>query len=378
MNQPTGEQGQVPQETLEFYGAALDLLEHERIPFLVGGAYALYRYTGVSRDTKDLDIFLRPRDSEAALQAFGREGYHTDRTFPHWLGKVYSGGNILDLIHSSGNAVAEVDDGWFEHAAGATVLGRRVLLCPVEEMIWSKAFVMERERFDGADVNHLLRARARDLDWARLLRRFGSHWRLLLSHLILFGYVYPDEAGKVPAEVMRRLTDRLPHERRAAPSGKPLCRGTLLSRAQYLIDVEEWVSGRPAGARRQHEPRGAGRLDGGDRQRQPGARSVAGRWHVNCHPPSHQAAGALVPRVHPAGGGGPLDFEVLLGLGTKPGAGLQRGMGGTRAWPPEGSATPAPARRKRRPRPAPRFRVRAVRRGSNRGRWWSASRSRRP
>ena len=52
---------------------------------------------------------------------------------------------------------------------------------------------MERERYDGADIAHLLRARADQLAWRRLLRRFGPHWRVLLGHLVLFGFVYPGE-----------------------------------------------------------------------------------------------------------------------------------------------------------------------------------------
>jgi hypothetical protein len=42
-------------------------------------------------------------------------------------------------------------------------------------MIWSKAFIMERERFDGADVMHLIHENANRLDWNRLLERFGQH-----------------------------------------------------------------------------------------------------------------------------------------------------------------------------------------------------------
>jgi len=48
---------------------------------------------------------------------------------------------------------------------------------------------MERERYDGADIAHILRARAADLDWERLLERFAGHWHVLLSHLILFEYL---------------------------------------------------------------------------------------------------------------------------------------------------------------------------------------------
>jgi hypothetical protein len=96
---------------------------------------------------------------------------------------------------------------------------------------------MERERFDGADVLHLIHSRGRQLDWARLLSRFGADWRVLLSHLILFGFVYPNDRESIPANVLRTLTDRLRDE----PSGpERLCRGPLLSRTQYLADTEEW------------------------------------------------------------------------------------------------------------------------------------------
>src|SRR5262249_5466740 len=145
---------------------------------------------------------------------------------------------FVDVIFSSGNGVAVVDDGWFEHAVAERVLGTPVRLCPAEEMIWSKAFIMERERYDGADIAHLLLARARDLDWPRLLGRFGEHWRVLLSPLILFGFVSPSERDRVPAAVLRGLTGRLEREMQERPPSGRLCWGPMLSRAQYLVDVQ--------------------------------------------------------------------------------------------------------------------------------------------
>jgi hypothetical protein len=140
--------------------------------------------------------------------------------------------------------VAAVDDLWFVHARAAVVLDRQVGLCPAEETLWSKAFVQERERFDGADVLHLLRATAQHLDWDRLLQRFGRHWRVLLSHLVLFGFVYPGERHRIPPFVLDDLVGRLLAEQRIqGPGDDGICAGPLLSRLQYLTDLRRWGYG---------------------------------------------------------------------------------------------------------------------------------------
>lgn len=236
--------GQLDEGARDFYCHAMRALQEAGVPFLVGGAYAFARYTGIVRHTKDFDIFIRPRDFSRALAALERAGYPTERNFPHWLGKAWLGDLFVDLIFSSGNGIARVDVRWFEHAVDEEVLGMPVKLCPVEEMIWSKSFIMERERFDGADVAHLLRCAGRDLDWDRLLERFGGeHWPVLFTHLVLFGYIYPGERDIVPRRVMEDLAARLAAQGEPAPPGSDeerLCRGPILSRGQYLADVERW------------------------------------------------------------------------------------------------------------------------------------------
>jgi hypothetical protein len=107
-------------------------------------------------------------------------------------------------------------------------------------MIWSKAYLMERERYDGADVAHLIRGTRGKLDWARLVARFGDQWRVLLAHLTLFGFIYPGERDAVPGWVMRELGARLAAEDAAEVPDPRLCRGTLLSREQYAVDLQAW------------------------------------------------------------------------------------------------------------------------------------------
>jgi hypothetical protein len=219
---------------------ALVQITRTGIPFLIGGGYALRHYTKGVRGTKDLDVFVCRRDALALLKALSAAGFKTDLTFPHWLGKARVAGDHIDVIYSSGNGVAEVDGAWFTHAVPATVLGVPVRLCPPEEIIWSKAFVMERERYDGADISHLIRACHGQLDWRRLMVRFGPHWRVLLSHLTLFGFIYPGERACIPRGVMLALCRLLERESRQAAPDQRLCRGTLLSREQYLTDIGRW------------------------------------------------------------------------------------------------------------------------------------------
>jgi hypothetical protein len=222
----------------EFYLDAIRRLQATQIPFLIGGAFAFSHYSRVPRDTKDIDVFVAPADCPRVLDAFAREGFETEIPFPHWLGKIHRDRHCMDVIFSSGNGIARVDDLWFDHSVKTNVLGLIVRLCPVEEMIWSKAFIQERERFDGADVLHLLRETGPSLDWPRLLMRFGDHWRVLLSHLILFGYAYPDKRQNIPTWVMDELLRRLGASRPNLQSD--VCYGTLLSREQYLHDLHAW------------------------------------------------------------------------------------------------------------------------------------------
>lgn len=227
-------------ETRESYRRALTILGQSNLPFLVGGAYAFGCYTGITRDTKDFDVFALPRDVEAILAVLAAAGYQTELRDTVWLAKAVRGDDLVDVIFSSGNGIATVDEEWFQHASEGELLGVPLRLIPTEEMIWSKGYVMTRERYDGADVAHLLRARADQLDWERLLRRYGADWRVLYSHLVLFGFIYPGERARIPAWVMQELANRLQQEVNSPPSRDQICQGPLLSSSQYKVDIERW------------------------------------------------------------------------------------------------------------------------------------------
>jgi hypothetical protein len=225
----------------------MQLLRDNKIDFLVGGAYALAEYTRINRDTKDFDLFLRPADVEPVLEMWRKAGYAADYTFTHWLAKVQSGRVYVDVIFRSGNGLGSVDGLWFEHARNATIFGLEVKIVPPEEMIWQKSYIMERERFDGADVAHLLSACGLNLDWNRLVKRFDTDWRVLWSHLILFGFIFPSKRNLLPLELMKEFAARWVREQTEPAPVDPVCNGTLLSRIQYESDLPDFLDARLTG-----------------------------------------------------------------------------------------------------------------------------------
>lgn len=220
-----------------FYRDALALLDGAAVPYVVGGGYAMTFHTGIPRQTKDLDIFVRPDDKDRALDTLAAAGYRTEITWPHFLCKALNGPAFVDILYNSGNGLSPVDDEWFTNAISGEMLGRSVLVCPAEEILWTKAFVQDRDRFDGGDVAHLLLARGDKFDWPRLLRRFGSHQRVLLAHLVLYGYIYPSQRWRVPAWVMEELITGMADE---PVVYEPICQGTFLAQKQFLHDVRVW------------------------------------------------------------------------------------------------------------------------------------------
>ena len=226
-------------DTNTFYRRTLHVLSDAGVPFLVGGSHAFLEYTGIARVTKDFDLFLRREDIERASEALRGAGYRTELTFPHWLAKAWQHDDFVDLVFSSGNGVCPVDDGWFDHAVETQVLGMPVKIVPCEELLWQKSFLMERERFDGADVMHILRARGPQLDWTRLSARYADRWMLLYTYLTLFAFVYPSDVERLPAGVLDDFAQRFA-SMRAEPSTERVCQGTLTSRAQYLVDIGQY------------------------------------------------------------------------------------------------------------------------------------------
>ncbi len=119
------------------------------------------------------------------------------------------------------------------------MLGVAARVLAPEELIASKVFVDFRERFDGADIVHVIFRTHGKLDWQRLLSLMHGHTELLFWHLVLFHYVYPAHSDIVPHAVWDELIENFTREL-SEPDKKAQFRGSLLDERMYAIDVKEW------------------------------------------------------------------------------------------------------------------------------------------
>jgi hypothetical protein len=230
----------IPEEEREKYKRALAALNRGGIPYVVTGAYAIYEYTGIYRETKDLDLFVEPRHVVPAMRVLSEAGFKARLEQPHWLAKAMLGEHFVDIIFGMGNGLALVDGDWYQHSSPAILAANPVRVGPAEELIWHRLFISERHRQDTADIAHLILCVGHRLDWGRLVEKTGPHWPLLLSQLQMFFYVYPEAKGRVPRWVMEKLLERSRAELDRERSGEPMTRGPLVSRFSFSIDVNEW------------------------------------------------------------------------------------------------------------------------------------------
>jgi hypothetical protein len=226
-------------EQEQLYREILILLNRCGIPYAVSGAFALQQFTGIWRTTKDLDVFLTAANASAALDLLHSEGFRCEVCDPVWLAKAHRDGYFVDFITGMSNGAITVTDSWIERSTPATVLDVPSRTLAAEELLVSKLFVTRRERFDGADIAHIIFASKGALDWNRVTTLTGDHSEILLWALQLYQYIYPAQSAYVPAALWTKLIDQLRFEA-LNPDPHARFRGSLIDENMFAIDVNEW------------------------------------------------------------------------------------------------------------------------------------------
>jgi len=202
----------IPERNAEAFRQALLALNTSGVPYVIGGAFAMHRYSGVWRNTNDLDIYLERQYIERAVDALSQAGFLDcgemavgDR---EWIYHATKKRVLVDLIWQPPNHLSPVDESFHARGQEGAFLEVPVRFIPPDELLWAKVFTLNRDRCDWPDLFHVVRARPGGLDWEHVVRKMGEHWPVLLSFIILYDWAYPSETQCIPRGLREELLER--------------------------------------------------------------------------------------------------------------------------------------------------------------------------
>jgi hypothetical protein len=199
----------MPQPCWQTYREAMHIIRNSGAPFLLGGGFALATFTGRWRDTKDIDFYVRKKDRDRVILALANEGfsdYYNTRPYDRrWIYRSVREGVIVDTIWAMANQRAQVDEQWFSYADTARIRGEDLKIVPMEEFLWCKLYIMQRDHCDWTDIFNLVYANGSRIDWDRLIERLGEDVALLSGMLTVYSWLCPKHASRLPAGLWKRL-----------------------------------------------------------------------------------------------------------------------------------------------------------------------------
>ncbi len=232
---------EVSPEQLEIYLNVIQEAGRRGIRFALGGSAALGFYTGIRRRSKDLDLYVEPRHRDeliAVLKDEGMRDYYDQVPYDRgWIYRATKDDVIIDVIWQMANRRAPVDAAWLNRGPEMEIPSGRVRLVPIEETIWSRLYVVQRDRCDWPDIWNLIECAAGRIDWEYLFSRIGEDAPLLRAILVVYGWLRPQSAA---AKLPEWIKDQIRLEDPGADQN--LSRAALLDSREWLACAAEQVS----------------------------------------------------------------------------------------------------------------------------------------
>jgi Uncharacterised nucleotidyltransferase len=142
---------------------ATAVLREAGIEVMLGGGLAIWARGGPHTD-HDVDLYLRRRDVERALDALVEDGMRGERPPEDWLYKARDeGGNLVDLIFRP--AGGEIDDASFERATEIEVGAQKTLVASIDDVLVSKLLAITEQEPDYRAILEVARALREQVNW---------------------------------------------------------------------------------------------------------------------------------------------------------------------------------------------------------------------
>ncbi|MHB1000595.1 MAG: nucleotidyltransferase family protein [Armatimonadota bacterium] len=202
----------IPERNETVFKEALEIMNRSGILYVIGGAFAVFHYTSIWRDTNDLDFYIERENVAKAASALAEHGFVDygeqaagDR---EWIQHSIKNDVLIDLIWQSPNHLASPSGDDYLRGPKGEFLGMPVSFLPPDVILWTKIFTMNRHRCDWPDIFSIIRACPDEIKWDELLDKMGENWPVLLSFIILFDWAFPGEATCIPDKIRKDLLAR--------------------------------------------------------------------------------------------------------------------------------------------------------------------------
>jgi hypothetical protein len=142
-------------------------LNRARVPFMLGGSLAVW-VRGGPESCNDLDLMVRPEDSEDALAALEGAGMRGERPPEDWLYKAWDDDVLVDLIF--GPKGLTIDDGTFDRAAPVSAFGLEVRVMAIEDVLITKLRALHEHYLGYDSLLQMARSVREQIDWDQVRR----------------------------------------------------------------------------------------------------------------------------------------------------------------------------------------------------------------
>ena len=178
------------QDTLK---RAVSALKEKDIPFMLGGSLACWARGG-PESTNDLDFFVKPDDSERALEVLVEAGLRPDRPPEDWLLKAWDGDVLVDLIFAP--LSLQVDDELMAGAEQLSVFSIDMRVMRLEDVFATKLMSLNDHYLDFSGLLQMARAVREQVDWEQVRARtddspYARAFFALLAELGVVGEPQP-------------------------------------------------------------------------------------------------------------------------------------------------------------------------------------------
>jgi predicted nucleotidyltransferase len=141
------------------------------VPFLLGGSLASWARGG-PETRHDLDLMIRPQDSERALEALAQAGMRPERPPEEWLVKAWDGDTLVDLIFFPKGM--PIDDAVLARGEELSVLGMEIRVMALEDVMATKLMALTEHSLRYEGLLRIARALREQIDWEDVRARTES------------------------------------------------------------------------------------------------------------------------------------------------------------------------------------------------------------